>query len=256
MKSAIPFFVFLLLAGTYTGCSDSTGQDADYVEQQVTFEQAEDDSRDDAQRERRDDDAWEEHRRNFGERRSSTRSDRDHDDDSWDHEDHARDYDDHSWDRDDHSWDKDKDCQDHKSHCKDHDFDFDFDFDFDNLEEFENSEDLEEAFSQLGEAFEEFGDAFSNESGVRSVNYNELKDVLPSRIRGFEKKNFNGENVEVMGFNISVLEQDYISDDNEPLSIKVIDLGSLANAATVGLDWMDIKIENESSTGFEKNNNY
>ena len=236
--TAATLFLALIIGIFSTGCTDSTGQVSDRVEQESN------DTRDVVQSQRssrsdRDEDGWDEHRKNFGERRSSTDSYADSydartDDDTYD-----------SWGDEDHddSW-----ADDQKKN-RDHDFHFDFE----ELVDGETEQELEEALSQVGEALEEIGEAFSEGSNVKSVDYDELKSVLPSRVRGLEMKDYSGDNVRVFGINLSVYEQRYKSNSgDERLEITLIDMGSLANAALVGMDWLDVKIESESSSGFER----
>ena len=217
MKSIISTFLVLIFSGTLIGCSSSTGQDTQELEREITSEQDERESRQ-STRSDRSDDEWAEHRENFGERRSSKRSDSDVTED---------------WGKED-----ERDA---------------FDFNFDALEDVETEEDLEEVFSELGKAMEELGEALTEGADVQSVDYDELKDVLPSRIRGFEKEQYSGDNVRVFGIDLSVYEETYESDrGNERLEITLVDMGSLANATLVGIDWLDIKIQSEHATGFER----
>jgi len=242
MKSATSLFLSIFaLVFVLAGCSDSTGQDYD---QEIAQDRTE-------KRSQRggDDDDWSEHRENFGDRRTTS----------------SRSTNDNDWGSDDK--DTDWNTNDYDNEIDELKRELDGLVDLDELErklktierEFEEEgnaeglEELENAFESLGEAFSEVGNAISNGIEVKSVDYDELKGVLPNRIRGYEKKNFNGDKVSVFGFNLSVLEQEYESDrGNGSLNITVIDLGSLANAALVGLDWLDLEIKSESSTGFEQ----
>ena len=237
-----------LLALFIVGCSDSTGQD---YEGEIAQDQTYEDTR---SRKGSDNDDWNEHRRNFGDRRSNTSS---ADDES-------------EWDAE---YEREADWQDEEFERNMDELRRELDglVNLDNLEqklksiERERGEALEdvdwdqvqisldEAFESLGEAFSEVGTAISGGIDVESIEYDELKDVLPSNIRGYNKKNFSGDKVSVFGLNLSVLEQEYESNRGDgTLNITVVDLGSLANAALVGLDWLDLEVKSESSTGYEQ----
>lgn len=256
MKTTTSLLLFVFaLSFSLTGCFDSTGQESDRYDEEIAQDQT-----DTKKRTRRGgDDDWDAHRKNFGDRRTtSSNSDADTD---WSSES----YSDSEWDNEefDRSMDEIKkeldglvDLDELENKLKSIERDFEErggkiegleDVDWDQIQT-----SLDEAFENLGEGLSEISSALSNGSEVESIDYNELKDVLPSRVRGFEKKNFNGDKVSVFGINLSVLEQEYESDKGGQLDITLIDLGSLANAALVGLDWLDLEVKSESSTGFEQ----
>lgn len=116
---------------------------------------------------------------------------------------------------------------------------------------------LEEAFSELGSALEELGQAFKEDAGVDPVDYRELRDVLPERIRGMEKGRSNGERTGALGFRISQVEQTYESTTGDAeLEISIVDMGGLKNIAAVGLEWLNLDMDRESDDGFERTRSY
>ena len=114
-------------------------------------------------------------------------------------------------------------------------------------------EELDEALSSLGNALEELGESLNERSSVEPVDYRDLRDLLPGRIRGLEKGNYNGERTGTLGIKISKVEQEYESDDgDESVDISIIDLGSLRNVAAFGVDWLKVERDRESNDGFER----
>ena len=248
MKSATSLLLSVFtLVFLLTGCFDSTGQENDYYEPDVAQDETVDRKR--SKRDRNDDE-WAEHRKNFGDQR--TTSSRSSSDSDWGSDnDHNSDWDSEEFDRSMQELKEELDGLVDLNQLEDKLKSIERDFE--NRENGEGFEDLERAMESLGEAFSEMGTAISNGVDVESVDYDELKDILPDRIRGYKKKNFNGDKVSVFGLNLSVLEQEYESERGDGyLDVTVIDLGSLANAAVAGLDWLDLDIQSESSTGFEK----
>lgn len=253
-STSLLLFVFALSIGL-TGCFDSTGQESDRYDQEIAENRSDSDKR----TRRGGDDDWDEHRKNFGERKTSTSTpDADND---WSSDNYTdSDWDNEEFDRSMDEIKKELDGLVDLNHLEDKlkSIEREFEERGGNIEGLEDVDweqvqtQLDEAFESLGEGLSGIGAALSNGSEIESIDYDELKDVMPSRIRGFEKHNFNGDNVSVFGINLSVLEQEYKNDDGDRLDITVIDLGSLSNAALMGLDWLDLDIKSESSTGFEQ----
>lgn len=112
---------------------------------------------------------------------------------------------------------------------------------------------LEDAFSQLGSALEEMGEALGGNTKVEPVNFRDLREVLPERLRGLDKGKSSGETTGALGFKVSTVEQIYENEDgDERLEITVVDLGSLKNAAVLGMDWLNMEFDREDDNGFER----
>ena len=244
MKSATSFFVSVLLLALFvTGCADSTGQESEFYEPGII----ENDTAKKRKKRDKEEAKWAEHRENFGERRSSSRSSRDTDwgsdgESEWDREEFERNMEQL---KEELNGLVDLDQLEHELRS--------IEREFEGRHKEEGFEHLEDAMESLGEALSEVGTALSSGVKVETVDYEKLKEVLPGRIRGYEKKNFSGDKVSVFGINLSVFEQEYEQEKgNGSLTITVIDLGSLANAAVAGLDWLDMDIKSESASGFEQ----
>ena len=114
-------------------------------------------------------------------------------------------------------------------------------------------ENLDEALSHLGNALEELGESLNGESGVEPVDYRDLREFLPNRIRGLEKGSYNGERTGTLGFKVSKVEQEYESENgDESVDISIVDLGTLRNFATFGLEWLKLEVDREDDKGFER----
>lgn len=110
---------------------------------------------------------------------------------------------------------------------------------------------LEDAFSQLGSALEEMGEALGGNTSVEPVNFRDLREVLPGRVRGLDKGKSSGETTGALGFKVSTVEQVYENGD-ERLEITIVDLGTLRNAAVLGMDWLNMEVDREDDNGFER----
>ena len=246
MKVAIPLFALLSICLISIGCSDSTGQDADSFE---TNQEYTDQTSRSNNNNRRDEGDWAEHRRNFEQKSGSTtlaernnhRSDRDYD--SFEEED------DYSWNDGEkkRSWDK-NDWLDEE------------DFNLDELEktfeEFEKEldfEDLEVALEDLGEALEDISVSFNEGKSVETVDTDDLRAVLPGKIRGMEKGYPDTKKVGVFGIRVSSVEQEFVNKKNdERVDVSVVDMGGFGGIAASSLDWLELEIDNQSEDGFER----
>jgi hypothetical protein len=97
------------------------------------------------------------------------------------------------------------------------------------------------------------GDALNGDGGVEPINFRELRDALPRRVRGMEEGPSNGETTGVLGIRISTVDQTYRNEeDDERIDVTIVDLGSLRNAALMGKDWLNVQFDRESDEGFER----
>ena len=114
-------------------------------------------------------------------------------------------------------------------------------------------EELDEALNDLGSALEQLGQTLNNETGVEPVDYRELRDVLPRRVRGMEEGSYNGERAGSLGFKVSKVEQEYESTDgDQSAAITIVDMGSLKDIASFGVNWLNLELDRENDRGFER----
>ena len=235
MKAVIPSAYFVLCICLFAvGCSNTTGQEAEDREFLAADEYGESSER---RAERSDDnEAWAEHRKNFGNQpRASRFNERERE-----RSERVREY---SWEDED--WDS---SSDETVDIRIEGLEESIEVDLEGLEE-----GLEEALSQIGNALEEVGNALNDGASVESVSSSDLKAVLPDKLRGMEREYSNSEKVGVLGLSLTNVEQVYVDeDDGERIEIKLVDMGSLAATASAGLDWLDVNIDAESSDGFER----
>ncbi len=214
--------VLLCIGFVGAGCSNSTGQKKGYAYHEPTQEQ---ETTRETTRTRTDESDWAEHRRNFGERRASTR---DWNETAWNSESSAA-------------------MEELKYELQELEELERLEYEFDELEE------LDEVFAEFGDIMDELGQALQGDADIEAVAYQDLKEVLPRSIPGMDMKDREGERVRVLGLHVSTYEQAFASQDrDQSVRIKVVDMGSLSDAASMGIDWLGLEVESEGTKGFER----
>lgn len=117
----------------------------------------------------------------------------------------------------------------------------------------EDPENLGEAMQELGKVLGELGGTIGGEAAVTPVDFRELRELIPDRVRGMEQTANSGERAGALGIKISTVERTFQSSDGEEeIALKLTDLGSLKNAATLGLNWLHLDVDREDDNGFER----
>ncbi|TAG49944.1 MAG: hypothetical protein EAZ30_01320 [Betaproteobacteria bacterium] len=85
------------------------------------------------------------------------------------------------------------------------------------------------------------------------IDFRTLKEVLPQALAGFEKGESSGEKNNAFGIAISQAQQSFQSaDGKQRIRFEVTDPGSLAGPFALANVWMNIDIDKETSSGYEK----
>ncbi|MDP9177077.1 MAG: transposase [Gemmatimonadota bacterium] len=111
--------------------------------------------------------------------------------------------------------------------------------------------------ANMGDAMAAMGAAMSGAANagkkVETVNYQELKALLPESLPGMKRTNATGEKSSAMGMQISHAEGRYSSDDGNSSTIKITDIGSMTGlAGMTAYAWAKVDVDRESDTGYEK----
>ncbi len=111
---------------------------------------------------------------------------------------------------------------------------------------------VQTGLAAVGETLEKIGARLKEDSKVTVVDYREFKELVPQSVAGFEMDSQDGSNKSALGIRFSQLESHYTDDNGSTLEIAIIDLGTMKGLTAMGFDWVDRKIDNEDSNGFEK----
>ncbi len=109
----------------------------------------------------------------------------------------------------------------------------------------------------IGDAMAAMGAAVSGAANsgkkVETVDYKELKALLPEALPGMKRTAASGETSSAMGMQISNAEGRYSSDDGSSATIKITDIGSMTGlAGMTAYAWARVDVDRETDTGYEK----
>ncbi|MCF2445516.1 hypothetical protein L0657_16250 [Dyadobacter sp. CY345] len=106
------------------------------------------------------------------------------------------------------------------------------------------------------DALQQFADqakTMQTKPAVDPVNFRELKELLPEKVLGLERKESSGEKNGAMGFTISRAEATYAGNSDESVHIEIFDTGGVAGVGTMALAaWTMADIDKETDKGYEK----
>jgi hypothetical protein len=114
------------------------------------------------------------------------------------------------------------------------------------------------AGANMGDAMAAMGAAVSGAANgnkkVETVDYKELKAMLPESLPGMKRTDATGEKSSAMGMQITNTEGRYSADNGGgSMTIKITDIGSMTGlAGMTAYAWASVNIDRESDTEYEK----
>ena len=113
----------------------------------------------------------------------------------------------------------------------------------------------------MGDAMAAMGAAMSGAANagkkVETVDYQELKAMLPESLPGMKRTNATGEKTSALGMQVSQAEGRYSSDEGASATIKIVDIGSMTGlAGMTAYAWARVDVDREGDTGYEKTSTF
>lgn len=85
------------------------------------------------------------------------------------------------------------------------------------------------------------------------IDFRKLKEALPQELAGFEKGESSGEKNNAFGIAVSEAKQSFrTADGSKRVRFEITDPGSLAGPFALANMWMNIDVDKETSSGYEK----
>ena len=85
------------------------------------------------------------------------------------------------------------------------------------------------------------------------IDFRKLKEALPQELAGFEKGDSSGEKNNAFGISVSEAKQSFRSaDGSKSVRFEITDPGSLAGPFALANMWMNVEVDKETSSGYEK----
>lgn len=120
------------------------------------------------------------------------------------------------------------------------------------------SNSLPGALNQLAKGLQDAAKAAEEMQNVtiEPIDFRELRDLLPEDAAGLERTDVTGEKSGATGFSVSIAEADYSDGNGRDMNITITDAGSMTSLVTFGMAWIDMNIDRESDTGFERTDEF
>jgi len=114
--------------------------------------------------------------------------------------------------------------------------------------------------ANLGDAVAAMGAAVNAANAgrkVETVDYRELKEMLPESLPGMRRTDATGEKTAAMGMQVSHAEGRYSADNGGSVTLKITDIGSMTGlAGMAAYAWANVQVDRESDSGYEKTTTY
>ena len=111
----------------------------------------------------------------------------------------------------------------------------------------------------MGEAMKALGAMAGAAGGVVGsgsfdpIDFRKLKEALPQELAGFEKGDSSGEKNNAFGIAVSEAKQSFRNaDGSKSVRFEITDPGSLAGPFALATMWLNVEIDKETSSGYEK----
>jgi len=104
----------------------------------------------------------------------------------------------------------------------------------------------------------EMQENFEEGKEVETVNFRELKALLPEELDGLNRTSASGEKTNAFGINVSKAEGEYKTEDNaSSIRITITDMGSMSGwAGLAAFGWTMAEIDKETEDGYERTIEY
>ena len=106
--------------------------------------------------------------------------------------------------------------------------------------------------SRAGEAVRQMGESLSAAVRTEPVDFRSLRDWMPATLGNLKRVSADGGRTGVAGLASSRAEAAYEGPGGARGRLEVRDAGSLTGVASLAVAWLDVKIDKEGTTGYER----
>ncbi len=116
----------------------------------------------------------------------------------------------------------------------------------------QNEKDIDEAMDEAKNALKDL-----NGNDKETVNFRELKKLLPSEVAGVERSKSSGETSGIFGIKVSHAEAEYKDNDSgKKIDIDIIDVAGMGVAMNAMASWSSVQFDKEDEDGYERTLTY
>lgn len=114
-------------------------------------------------------------------------------------------------------------------------------------------ETIEDAVNQLTEAFGGMGES------VETIAAKDLKAMLPQEVDDMKRTKASATKNGAFGFTVSTAEATFVgTHEGRPsqITVSINDIGSMQGMARMGMGWLNMEVDEETETGFNRTGEY
>ena len=103
----------------------------------------------------------------------------------------------------------------------------------------------------------ELGQSIADQTKIEPVEYEDLKDLMPKKLKKMQRVDIFGENSSMLGVKTANARAEYEGKKDQHVKIKITDMGTIKSLASFAMAaWVAADIEKESDDGFERTIDY
>ena len=118
----------------------------------------------------------------------------------------------------------------------------------------QNSEQLTSGLQEMTRTIEEMDS--TNGEPVETINFRELRGLLPETLPGMERVDLEGANQTVGGVSIANAKATFQDESRGRLTVEVTDMGGMGGLAALGMGMLMMEVDRESMHGYERTSDY
>lgn len=118
----------------------------------------------------------------------------------------------------------------------------------------QNAQQMQQGAEELGRSLQDMQN--NNAEPVEPVDFRALRDLLPGRIGSMERSEHEGARQQMGGFTLVNAQAQYGGASRERLELEITDVGAIPGLSMLGLGMLNMEIDRESSSGFERTGSY
>ena len=109
------------------------------------------------------------------------------------------------------------------------------------------------SIDELSDTVKKMGESLAAQTKIQPVDYQDLKKLLPRKLRGMKQVDVQGGRNSMFGIRLTHAEAEFEGKKDAMMTVKITDFGTVKGlVGKAMLAWMSAEIDNDSDKGFER----
>jgi hypothetical protein len=109
------------------------------------------------------------------------------------------------------------------------------------------------SIDEITDSVKKMGESLAAQSKIQPVDYQDLKKLLPRKLRGMKQVDVQGGRNSMFGIRLTHAEAEFEGKKDAMMTVKITDFGTVKGlVGKAMLAWMSAEIDNDSDKGFER----